>query len=72
MSSTRPPRSTAAHRIATALNQTNHVWIVDVDGPQRAYQIAATASAAPGPGGAPLNLPIEVREVMMTVVPRDL
>lgn len=39
-------------------------WIVDVDGPARAYAIAAEASAAPGAGGAPLNMPIEVREVM--------
>ena len=39
-------------------------WIVQVDGAERAYQIAAEASAAPGKGGAPLNMPIEVREVM--------
>ena len=39
-------------------------WIVDVDTPARAYEIAATASAAPGPGGTPLNMNIEVREVM--------
>ncbi|MCW5803205.1 MAG: hypothetical protein KIT31_12540 [Deltaproteobacteria bacterium] len=39
-------------------------WIVDVDNVQRAYEIAARASAAPGAGGAPLNLPLEVREVM--------
>ena len=39
-------------------------WIIDVDSPQRAYEIAATVSAAPGPGGAPLNMPIEVRPVM--------
>ncbi len=39
-------------------------WIVDVDSPERAYQIAAEASAAPGPGGAPLNMAIEVRQVM--------
>ena len=39
-------------------------WIVDVDSPQEAYDIAARASAAPGPGGKPLNMPIEVREVM--------
>jgi hypothetical protein len=39
-------------------------WIVDVESPKRAYEIAARASAAPGPGGAPLNMPIEVREVM--------
>ena len=40
-------------------------WIVDVDTPQRAYEIAAKASAAPGPGSKPLNQPIEVREVMV-------
>jgi hypothetical protein len=39
-------------------------WIVDVDGPERAYEIATAASAAPGPGGAPLNMAIEVRQVM--------
>ena len=39
-------------------------WIVDVDSPERAYAIAARASACPGPGGAPLNMPIEVRQVM--------
>jgi len=39
-------------------------WIVDVPSAERAYQIAAEASAAPGVGGAPLNMAIEVREVM--------
>lgn len=39
-------------------------WIVDVETPERAYAIAAEASAAPGPGGTPLNLLIEVRQVM--------
>lgn len=39
-------------------------WIVDVESPEQAYAIAARASAAPGPGGKPLNMPIEVREVM--------
>ena len=39
-------------------------WIVDCESAERAYEIAARASAAPGPGGAPLNMPIEVREVM--------
>jgi hypothetical protein len=39
-------------------------WIVDVESPQRAYQLAAEASAAPGPGGAPFNMAIEVRQVM--------
>ena len=39
-------------------------WIVQVDTPERAYAIAARASAAPGIAGKPLNMPIEVREVM--------
>jgi hypothetical protein len=39
-------------------------WIIDVDSPERAYQLAAEASAAPGPGGVPLNMSIEVRAVM--------
>src|ERR1041385_3311711 len=39
-------------------------WIVDVETPEQAYRIAARASAAPGPGGRPINMPIEVREVM--------
>ena len=38
-------------------------WIVKVDSPERAYQIAAEASAAPGVGGEPLNMAIEVREI---------
>lgn len=46
-------------------------WIVDVDSPERAYELAARASAAPGPGGAPLNMAIEVREVM-SGPPEDL
>lgn len=39
-------------------------WIIEADSPERAYQIAAKASAAPGPGGVPLNMAIEVRQVM--------
>jgi hypothetical protein len=39
-------------------------WIVEVDSPERAYELAAKASAAPGPGGKPLNMAIEVRQVM--------
>jgi hypothetical protein len=41
-------------------------WIVDVESTERAYAIAAKASAAPGPGGVPLILPIEVRQVMQS------
>jgi len=36
-------------------------WIVDVNTPERAYAIAGRISAAPGPGGVPTNMPIEVR-----------
>lgn len=39
-------------------------WIVDVESPEQAYRIAARASAAPGPGGVPMNMSIEVRQVM--------
>jgi hypothetical protein len=46
-------------------------WIIDVESPERAYQVAARASAAPGPGGAPLNMPIEVRQ-LMSRPPEDL
>lgn len=38
-------------------------WIVEVKSTERAYAIAAQASAAPGPSGAPMNMPIEVRQV---------
>jgi hypothetical protein len=36
-------------------------WIVDVASPERAYAIAGRISTAPGPGGVPTNMPIEVR-----------
>ena len=36
-------------------------WIVDVAAPERAYAIAGQISAAPGPGGVPTNMAIEVR-----------
>src|SRR5215831_11426444 len=39
-------------------------WIVDVDSPERAYAIAARISAAPGAGGTPLNMPVELRPIM--------
>jgi hypothetical protein len=46
-------------------------WIVDVDSTERAYEIAARASAAPGKAGLPMNMPIEVRQVM-SAPPVDL
>ena len=39
-------------------------WIIDVENEQRAMELAAKASTAPGPGGLPLNMPIELRQVM--------
>lgn len=39
-------------------------WLVDVDSEQRAIEIAARTSAAPGPGGKPTGRQIEVRPVM--------
>lgn len=39
-------------------------WLVEVATPQRALAIAAKASTAPGPRGAPMAIPIEVRQVM--------
>lgn len=39
-------------------------WIIEVPNAERAYAIAAKISAAPGPGGKPINMGIEVREVM--------
>ena len=46
-------------------------WIVDCESAERAYAIAARASSAPGPNGAPLNMAIEVRQVM-SAPPSDL
>jgi len=39
-------------------------WLVDVDSTARAYEIAAKISVAPGPGGKPMYLGLEVRQVM--------
>ncbi len=39
-------------------------WIIDVESAEEAYRLAARASAAPGPGGKPSNMPIEVRPIM--------
>lgn len=44
-------------------------WIVDVDSADRAKALAEKASTAPGPGGVPLNMPIELRQVMMGPMP---
>ncbi|MCQ4207061.1 MULTISPECIES: YciI family protein [Streptomyces] len=46
-------------------------WIVDCASEERAVELAAQVSAAPGPGGRPLNMPIEVRQVM-SAPPQEL
>ena len=38
-------------------------WVVDVATPERAPALAARLSTVPGPGGAPTNMPIEVRQL---------
>jgi hypothetical protein len=40
--------------------------MIDVESEERALQIAAELSSAPGPGGVPTEQPIEVRRVMDT------
>ena len=47
-------------------------WIVDVESTERAYQLAARISAAPGKGGEPLNMPVEMRQVMSAPAPIEL
>ncbi len=46
-------------------------WMVDTT-PERALEIAAQASAAPGPAGVPLGQRIEVRELMSAPAAPDL
>lgn len=38
-------------------------WIVDVKNADEAYALAAKVSLCPGPGGKPLHMPLEVRQV---------
>jgi hypothetical protein len=38
-------------------------WILDVRSPERVYEIAARISSAPGREGAPLYIPVELRQV---------
>lgn len=40
-------------------------WLVDVESEERAIEIAARTSAAPGPGGKPTAREIQVRPVMV-------
>jgi hypothetical protein len=43
--------------------------IVDVESEERAVEIAALVSAAPGPGGTPVAQAIELRQVMVSLMP---
>ena len=45
--------------------------LIEVDTLERALEIAARASAAPGPDGAPIGDHIEVREVMAAPLPAE-
>ena len=46
--------------------------LVEVDSLDRALEIAARASAAPGPNGEPIGDHIEVREVMGALLPEEV
>jgi hypothetical protein len=46
-------------------------WIVETETTERAHAIAARISAAPGAGGRPINIPVEIREVL-SAPPQDL
>jgi hypothetical protein len=39
-------------------------WLIDVESEERAIEIAARTSAAPGPGSKPMGKEIQVRPVM--------
>ncbi len=43
--------------------------IIDVESLERAIEVAAQVSSAPGPNGAPIKQPIELREVMAPLAP---
>ena len=46
-------------------------WIVEVATAERAVEIAGRVSSAPGPGGRPLAIPVELRQVMCGPPPVD-
>ena len=46
--------------------------LIDVDSIERALEIAAQASAAPGPDGVPIGDHIEVRQVMGAPMPEEV
>ncbi len=46
--------------------------LIDVESEERAVEIAAKVSAAPGPGGVPLGQRIELRSVLFAIPGLDL
>jgi hypothetical protein len=38
-------------------------WIINAKDADEAYRFAARVSSCPGPGGKPLNMPVEIRQV---------
>jgi hypothetical protein len=46
-------------------------WIIEAETAERAYELAAKVSAAPGPRGKPLNMGVEVRPVMR-ILPTEM
>jgi hypothetical protein len=38
-------------------------WVLDCESPERVYELAAYISVAPGKGGAPMNIQVEVRPI---------
>ncbi|MFG2978016.1 YciI family protein [Streptomyces sp. NPDC048331] len=55
-------------RVSDGPAQPGHIlagyWLVDVASEDRALEIAARASACPGPGGKPGNDPVEVHAIL--------
>jgi hypothetical protein len=47
-------------------------WMVEVDSPGRAHELAARVSRSPGIGGAPLHLGVEVRQVTSGPTPEEV
>jgi hypothetical protein len=47
-------------------------WIVDVESPERAHEIAGMISGARGPGGVRTRMPIEVRQIMSKNSPEQM
>ena len=64
---TRSPTECFRNRKSSCSATGLSMWTI----PERAYEIAARISAAPGPGGVPTDMPIEVRQIM-TSKPAEL